>query len=266
MMAAAAKALGSLALMDRKDIGRELIPDAPHLVPILPGKRLDLNDPLLTQVPAVEISDHPGVVAQMETIKKRHPGVLVWIRVAADSRAAERVAELALAGAEVLHLAGSPKARGVGDASRTHLKDLVRRCHLKLVEDRLRDAVTLLASGGIALAEHVAKAIIAGADGVMADTSLLLSLECRLCPECNGKAPCPIDLGTLPLAQGAQRMVNLMGAWNNQLLEVLGAMGMREVRRLRGEVGRAMFKEDLDKEIFAPLFARPEGESRRVGE
>ena len=56
-------------------------------------------------------------------------------------------------------------------------------------------------------------------------------------------------------------MVNLVGAWNNQLLEILGAMGMREVRRLRGEVGRAMFKEDLDKEIFAPLFARPEGES-----
>ena len=41
---------------------------------------------------------------------------------------------------------------------------------------------------------------------------------------------------------------------------------MREVRRLRGEVGRAMFKEDLDKEIFAPLFARPEGDNRRVGE
>jgi hypothetical protein len=38
------------------------------------------------------------------------------------------------------------------------------------------------------------------------------------------------------------------------------------VRRLRGEVGRAMFKEDLDREIFAPLFARPEGEARRVGE
>jgi hypothetical protein len=61
-------------------------------------------------------------------------------------------------------------------------------------------------------------------------------------------------------------MVNLVGAWNNQLLEILGAMGMREVRRLRGEVGRAMFKEDLDKEIFAPLFARPEGETRRLGE
>ena len=77
---------------------------------------------------------------------------------------------------------------------------------------------------------------------------------------------CPAEIGSAGRDYAAQRMVNLIGAWNNQLLEILGAMGMREVRRLRGEVGRAMFKEDLDKEIFAPLFARPEGESRRVGE
>ena len=63
-------------------------------------------------------------------------------------------------------------------------------------------------------------------------------------------------MDNLAVKRGAQRLVNLVGAWNNQLLEVLGAMGMREVRRLRGEVGRAMFMEDLDKEIFAPLFAR----------
>jgi glutamate synthase domain-containing protein 2 len=125
-----------------------------------------------------------------------------------------------------------------------------------------------LASGGIALAEHVAKAIICGVDGIIVDLPLLLALECRLCRNCrsNENNPCPIDLGSLNLKRGAQRLVNLVGAWNNQLLEILGAMGMREVRRLRGEVGRAMFKEDLDKEIFAPLFARPEGATRRLGE
>ncbi len=31
-------------------------------------------------------------------------------------------------------------------------------------------------------------------------------------------------------------------------------MGLREVRRLRGEIGRAMFFEDLERENFAPLF------------
>jgi ferredoxin len=266
IIAAAARDLGSLALLPRESIDADLLAAASHLVPLLPAKPLHLDDPLLAQVPAVEIPDHPGVVAQMETIKKRFPHLLVWIKVPADGKAAERVSALAAAGAEVLHLAGSNKARGLADASQMHLKDVIRGCHLKLVADRLRDAVTLLASGGIALAEHVAKAIICGADAVLADTTLLLSLECRLCPECNTDDPCPIDLSALNVKRGAQRMVNLMGAWNNQLLEVMGAMGIREVRRLRGEVGRAMFKEDLEKEIFAPLFARPEGESRRVGE
>jgi tRNA G26 N,N-dimethylase Trm1 len=48
-------------------------------------------------------------------------------------------------------------------------------------------------------------------------------------------------------------MVNLMGAWHSQLIEVLGAMGIREVRRLRGETGRAMFLEDLDREAFGDI-------------
>jgi len=58
---------------------------------------------------------------------------------------------------------------------------------------------------------------------------------------------------------GAQRIINLIGAWRNQLLEVLGAMGLREVRRLRGEVGRAIFFEDIEKEIFDKVFVKEGG-------
>jgi len=35
---------------------------------------------------------------------------------------------------------------------------------------------------------------------------------------------------------------------------VMGAMGIREMRRLRGEVGRSMWFEDLERESFGPLF------------
>jgi hypothetical protein len=48
-------------------------------------------------------------------------------------------------------------------------------------------------------------------------------------------------------------MTNLMGAWHSQLIEVLGAMGIREVRRLRGEMGRAIFMEEIEKEAFGDL-------------
>jgi hypothetical protein len=33
-------------------------------------------------------------------------------------------------------------------------------------------------------------------------------------------------------------------------------MGIREARRLRGEMGRAMFLEDLEREVFASMGKR----------
>jgi ferredoxin len=265
IIAQAARDLDTLALIPRESISPELAEAPAHLVPFYAGDP-DPADPLLPQLRALELLDHPGVIGQFEALKRRYPNLIVWIKIPADEQAPNRVAALSAAGAEVLHLAGSDQGRGLGGVQDLYLKDLIRRCHLKLVEEKLRDAVTLMAGGGIALAEHVAKAIICGADGVIADIPLLLSLECRMCKECGDDTPCPVDLEHLNIKRGAQRLVNLLGAWNNQLLEILGAMGMREVRRLRGEVGRAMFKEDLDKESFAPIFARPEGQDRRVGE
>jgi len=49
-------------------------------------------------------------------------------------------------------------------------------------------------------------------------------------------------------------------AWRNQLLELMGAMGLREVRRLRGETGRCMFFEDLEQASFGKLFGKRKDE------
>jgi glutamate synthase domain-containing protein 2 len=136
------------------------------------------------------------------------------------------------------------------------VRDVLRDVHGTLVRRGIRDVVTLVASGGIAQAEHVAKAIICGADFVAIDIPLLLAMECRLCGECRRGEPCPIALEAMEEHYGVQRIVNLMGAWHQQLIEVLGAMGIREVRRLRGEAGRAMFFEDLERETFGRLFGR----------
>ena len=53
--------------------------------------------------------------------------------------------------------------------------------------------------------------------------------------------------------------MNLLGAWHNQLLEVMGAMGIMDARRLCGETGRAMFFEDLDRSTFESLGEVKEG-------
>ena len=137
-----------------------------------------------------------------------------------------------------------------------HARDVMRDVHGTLVKAGIRDEITLIASGGIALAEHVAKAIICGADLVAIDVPLMLALECRLCGECQRGQPCPIALEKMDAEYGTHRIVNLMAAWHQQLIEVLGAMGIREIRRLRGETGRAMFFEDLERETFGRLFGK----------
>jgi glutamate synthase domain-containing protein 2 len=132
----------------------------------------------------------------------------------------------------------------------------MREIHGGLVEEGLRDEVTLIVSGGIAMAEHVAKIIICGADALAVDIPLLVAMECRVCRRCKEGIACPVELESVDPRWGAERIKNLVTAWHNQLLEVLGAMGIREARRLRGEMGRAMFFEDLEKEVFASMGKR----------
>ena len=141
-----------------------------------------------------------------------------------------------------------------------HIKDALRAVHGRLVEAGVRDEVTLIVSGGIALAEHMAKAIICGADAVALDTPPLVALGCRVCRDKSRCCPpnaCPCEIAAVEPEYAAQRIVNLMGAWHSQLIEVLGAMGIREARRLRGEIGRAIFMEDIEKEAFGDLCRVP---------
>jgi glutamate synthase domain-containing protein 2 len=132
--------------------------------------------------------------------------------------------------------------------------DLIREAHMAFVEAKMRDEITLIGSGGIAAAEHNPKAIIAGLDLVALDTPLLVALQAEFEGECNDRTESKFRLPK-PLNRewGIQRILNLTAAWRDQLLEILGAMGLREVRRLRGEMGRAMFQVDLEREAFAGI-------------
>jgi glutamate synthase domain-containing protein 2 len=135
-----------------------------------------------------------------------------------------------------------------------YLKDMIREVHLALVENRLRHKVNLIFAGGIAMAEHLAKSLICGADAVAIDIPILLALECRLCYRCKEGNPCPVKIADVEIAWASQRITNLMSAWRNQLLEVMGASGIREARRMRGEVGRSMWFNDLERDSFGPVF------------
>ncbi len=208
----------------------------------------------LQDVPMAEFAWSPQVMDLVAELKEKLPGIITIVRLPLDENAPGRAAQLAGQGAEVIHLQADLNGQGFGAARDTFITDLVRGVHLRLVDEACRQQVTLLASGGVALAEHVVKTIISGADGVGLDLVLPVAMECRLCGNCEEGAACPVDLEHVPEGWGEIRVNNLVGAFHSQIIELMGAMGIREVRRLRGEVGRAMAFDDLEKMSFAPLF------------
>ena len=133
------------------------------------------------------------------------------------------------------------------------ISESMRKLQLDLAKRRLRDEITIIAKGGIAAAEHVPKIIICGADAVVLDLSLLVAMGCRICEVCEIEY-CPAELEKLDSEIAKQRIINMICAWRDQLLEILSAMGIRDVRRLRGEVGRAIFYEEIEKESFEFIF------------
>lgn len=154
-------------------------------------------------------------------------------------------------GIRVFHLVANYHGRGTDGR---FVLDLIREAHSALVDAGCRDEVTLLGGGGIVAAEHVPKAIICGLDAVALDTPLLVALQAQFLGECTDRAATRFRLpSTLKEDWGTQRVKNLLVSWRDQLLEVLGAMGLREVRRLRGEIGRAMFQQDLEREAFSGI-------------
>jgi glutamate synthase domain-containing protein 2 len=182
-----------------------------------------------------------------------NPSVVIALRLPFGPGCASLVECLAASGMGMIHLyADEVGCEFDGDAPR-FVADALREVHHRLVETNLRDRVTLVVSGGIAAAEHVPKAMVCGADAVAVDLALQVALGCALWADV--RFPCPVEDKAVDPDWGTQRIVNLMAAWRDQLLEVLGAMGMREVCRLRGELGRAIL-QSKEEEAFRSLFER----------
>jgi hypothetical protein len=178
-------------------------------------------------------------------LKAAAPDAVVALRIPFG----ESIQPALLAGCRTFHFAADYH----GQTSHGFVMDAIQRVHKELVDQGLREQTTLIGSGGLTGAEHVPKAIIAGLDAVALDTPLLIALQGRFRGECQDPMSCRVEMPNVERAWAVQRLVNLMGSWRDQMLEILGAMGLREVRRLRGELGRAMFQVDLEREAFGEI-------------
>jgi len=249
--AVAAKRLGTFLAVGAEEMVAAPESCRPFLMPILDG---EVACPEGVRVVESAFSAEKDA----NSFKSGNDARFVCLRLPMNTGIEERVLAAARAGFSIIHIEASPNGSFLDDPGKT-MKDGIRAVHLGLVEAGIRDSVTIIVSGGIAMAEHVPKSLICGADAVFVDLALLVALECRLCGRCDVDLPCPVEMDKAPPPWVAKRVVNLIGAWHNQLLEIMGAMGIRDARRMRGEAGRAMFFEELDKSTFQDLGRREEG-------
>jgi glutamate synthase domain-containing protein 2 len=195
----------------------------------------------------IEIEEEAWAFERWQAARQRWPNAMVAMRHALRSDSPGEVERLLRQGVRIFHLFADDEGR---DQAGRPLPDSLRAVHTHLVQRRWRDSLSFLVSGAIAAAEHLPKIIACGADAVVLDWVPIVAWGCSLWAD---KGNCPVENKELDPEWGAQRMVNLMAAWRDQLLEALGAMGMREVRRLRGEVGRVIF-EETEAKAFRRLF------------
>ncbi len=201
---------------------------------------------------AVQLRDVPPMLeldgwddSAYRELKTRFPTVPVYVRLPLE----HDLLPVARSGVRLFHLTADYHGRAAG----VFVGEAIRRVHAAFVKAGLREEAVLLGSGGIIAAADVAKAIVCGLDAVALDTAALAALQGRMEGECLDRSTARVRLPRFEDAWGIQRLCNLAGVWRDQLLEILGAMGLREVRRLRGEQGRAMFQADLEREAFAGI-------------
>ena len=101
------------------------------------------------------------------------------------------------------------------------------------------EKVELLApAGSLAKLKY---ALVYGADAVYIATAALLSMGCHLCRSCNtGKCNWGIATQRADLVKrlnpeiATRRHVNLVHAWDHEIKEMMGGMGINSIESLRG--------------------------------
>lgn len=182
-----------------------------------------------------------------EYLSKTFPDSLIILRIPFSN--SEDLLEYVKKGIYIFHFLADFHGR---NPNGKFVLELIRETHAMFVQAGIREEVTLLGSGGMIAAEHLPKAILCGLDAIALDTPLVVALQSKFDGECADRESSRFLLPKkFPVPWGKQRLMNLAASWRDQLLEISGAMGIRETRRMRGEMGRAMLMAKLEAEAFA---------------
>ena len=190
------------------------------------------------------VEDHKKHV---DWIKEINPRALVSVKVSTPTDVDMVTVGSFYAGAHIVQLDGSYGGTGAApDIAKKNIAMPIEyalpKVHRFLLEEGIRDKITIIASGGIRTAYDMAKAIAMGADGVCLGTADLVALECIRCHHCESGRGCARGIATtddeltslMELEWGTQRIINMYEAWRHQIIYILKRLGMKSVTELVG--------------------------------
>ena len=170
----------------------------------------------------------------------------VIVKVAAVHNIAAIASGIARSGADIIAIDGF---RGGTGAAPTRIRDNVgipielalASVDTRLREEGIRNNVSLVVGGSIRSSADVVKAIALGADACYIGTAALLAMGCHLCRTCQtGKCNWGIATQRPDLVKRLNpdvaypRLVNLLTAWDHEIKELIGGMGINSIEALRG--------------------------------
>jgi glutamate synthase domain-containing protein 2 len=170
----------------------------------------------------------------------------VIVKVAAVHSIAVIASGVARSGADIIAIDGF---RGGTGAAPTRIRDHVgipvelalASVDQRLRDEGIRDKVSLIVGGSVRSSADIVKAMALGADCVYIATAALLAMGCHLCRSCHtGRCNWGIATQQPELVKrlnpelGHQRLVNLMRAWQHEIMEMLGGMGINSIESLIG--------------------------------
>ena len=170
----------------------------------------------------------------------------VIVKIAAVHNVSAIASGVARSGADIIAIDGF---RGGTGAAPTRIRDHVgipielalASVDQRLREEGIRDNISIVVGGSVRSSADIVKAIALGADCVYIATSALLALGCHLCRSCHAGL-CNWGIATqkpelvkrLNPDIGYKRLVNLMNAWQHEIKEMMGGMGINAIESLKG--------------------------------
>lgn len=187
--------------------------------------------------------------------------VPVSVKIAAVHNVAPIASGIARAGADIIAIDGFRGGTGatplqIRQNTGIPIELAIAAADQRLREEKIRNSVSLIASGGIQTSADVLKAICLGADAVYVATPVLIALGCGVCQRCfSGKCAYGITTNRPGLAEridvdeATRALENLLHAWAEEIEELMGSMGISTIEALRGNRDRLRGVNLNDEEL-----------------